>query len=32
MHKLYLTNVVDVEFPKVSSAKQMTVISLELNT
>jgi hypothetical protein len=32
MHKQYLTNEEDIEFPKVSSAKQMPEISLELNT
>jgi hypothetical protein len=32
MHKQYLTNEEDIEFPKVSSAKQMPGISLELNT
>jgi hypothetical protein len=32
MHKQYLTDKEDIEFPKVSSAKQMLEISLELNT
>jgi hypothetical protein len=32
MHKQYLTNEEDIKFPKVSSAKQMPGISLELNT
>jgi hypothetical protein len=32
MHKQYLTDEEDIEFPKVSSAKQMPGISLELNT
>jgi hypothetical protein len=32
MHKQYLTNEEDIEFLKVSSAKQMPGISLELNT
>jgi hypothetical protein len=32
MYKQYLTNKEDIEFSKVASAKQMTGISLELNT
>jgi hypothetical protein len=32
MHKKYLTNEEDIEFPKVSSAKQMVGISPKLNT
>jgi hypothetical protein len=32
MHNQYLTNEEDIEFPKVSSAKQMPGISLQLNT
>jgi hypothetical protein len=32
MHKQYLTNEEDIEFPKQSTAKQMLGISLELNT
>jgi hypothetical protein len=32
MHKQYLKNEVDIEFPKVSSTKQMPGMSLELNT
>jgi hypothetical protein len=31
MHKQYLTNDEDIDFPKVPSAKQMPGISLELN-
>jgi hypothetical protein len=31
MHKQYLTNEEDIEFPNVSSVKQMPGISLELN-
>jgi hypothetical protein len=32
MHKQYLANEEDIEFPKVSSVKQLSGISLELNT
>jgi hypothetical protein len=32
MHKQYLINEEDIEFPKMLSAKQMSGISLELNT
>jgi hypothetical protein len=32
MHKQYPTNKEDIGFPKVSSAKQLPGISLELNT
>jgi hypothetical protein len=32
MHKQYLTNEEDIEFPKVSSAKKIPGINLELNT
>jgi hypothetical protein len=32
MHKQYPTNEEDIGFPKASSAKQLTEISLELNT
>jgi hypothetical protein len=32
MHKQYLTNEEDIEFPKVSSVKQLPGISLKLNT
>jgi hypothetical protein len=32
MHKQYLTNKEDIEFSKGSSVKQMSGISLELNT
>jgi hypothetical protein len=32
MHKQYPTNEEDIGFPKVSSAKQLPEISLELNT
>jgi hypothetical protein len=32
MNKQYLSNEEDIEFSKVSSAKQMLEISLELNT
>jgi hypothetical protein len=32
MHKKYRTNEEDIGFPKVSTAKQLPEISLELNT
>jgi hypothetical protein len=32
MHKKYPTNEEDIGFPKVSTAKQLSEISLELNT